>query len=83
MSIVRVWLVAEPVFPAVSVWVADRVRLASVVRAVVRVRLQAPEMQVAVAGTVAEPLISGLTVVESPLIAPHVPPIEVTLTFVE
>jgi hypothetical protein len=83
LSIVRVWLVAEPVFPAVSVWVADRVRLAWVERTVVRVRLQAPELHVAVAGTVARPLISGRTVVESPLVAPHVPPIEVTLAFVE
>lgn len=50
LSIVRFWLVAEPVFPAVSVWVADRVRLASVERAVVRVRLQAPEMRSRVRG---------------------------------
>ncbi len=82
LSMVALWSGAVPVFPAASAWVAERARDASVVRAGARVRFQAPEEQVVVAGVVATPSISGFTVAWSPLAVPHVPPIEVMLPVV-
>src|SRR4051794_38049670 len=74
---------AGPVLPAASGCVADSARVASVDSAVVRVSVHVPEVQAAVAGTVAAPATDGVTVATSSANVPHVPPIEVTFTFVE
>ena len=83
LSMVTVRATAVPLFPAVSVWVAVSVRVASVVIAGVRVRVHVPAEQVAVAGMVAIPAMRGVIVVESPVSVPHVPPIVVRLALVK
>ena len=82
LSIVTVWLAAVPVFPAASVWIAERVLVASAVSTVDSVRVQVPAEHGVEIGAVAAPLIRGLTVAMSPAKVPQVPPIVVTFVFV-
>jgi hypothetical protein len=72
-----------PVFPAVSLCVADSVKLASVEYGVVSVNVQLPLEHTAVAGNVPAELMSGVTVTESPVAVPHSPPIDVAVAFVK
>ena len=62
---------AVPVLPTSSSCVADRVLVPLVDSEVVRVRVQEPATQGAVAGEVAAPLILGETVGTSPDAVPH------------
>ena len=82
LSMMTVRTGAMPRLPAASACVADTAMLPSAATGAARVSVQVPAVHGAAVGVVADPLIRGLTVAESPGTMPHSPPIDDTEAFV-